>query len=160
MGSREESNGRSAADKGVLGTNKPETDLFPSGSRIIDSAQPIWRIVLVLALPVLAQQFLVLSVGLSDRILAGRLQPLPKSEQTQALSHEFMALGLLSGGATDGSWAGVFGGEASWEMARQIRARHIAYQAAQTMAIYLSWLIASYTVLVSVGSTASGRIGI
>jgi putative MATE family efflux protein len=64
-----------------------------------------------------------------------------------------MALGLLSGGTT-GNWAGVFAGEAPWEAARQIRARQIAYQAAQTMAIYISWLIASYTVLVSVGSTA------
>jgi putative MATE family efflux protein len=120
---------------------------------MVDLARPLWRVVLVLALPVLAQQFLVLSVGLSDRVLAGRLQPLPKSDQTEALSNEFMALGLTSSGAT-GNWAGVFAGEASWVVARQIRARHIAYQAAQTMAIYISWLIASYTVLVSVGSTA------
>jgi len=32
--------------------------------------------------------------------------------------------------------------------------RHIAYQSAQTTAIYLSWLVNSYTVLVTVGSTA------
>jgi putative MATE family efflux protein len=32
--------------------------------------------------------------------------------------------------------------------------RHVAYQSAQTTAIYLSWLINSYTVLVTVGSTA------
>jgi putative MATE family efflux protein len=110
--------------------------------------------VLVLALPVLAQQFLVLSVGLSDRILAGRLQPLPKPEQREALSHELMTLGLMAGGMASGNWGDTLGGEASWETAQRIRARHIAYQAAQTMAIYISWLIAGYTVLVSVGSTA------
>jgi putative MATE family efflux protein len=32
--------------------------------------------------------------------------------------------------------------------------RHVAYQAAQTTAIYLSWLFNSYTIFVSVGSTA------
>jgi putative MATE family efflux protein len=32
--------------------------------------------------------------------------------------------------------------------------KHVAYQSAQTTAIYLSWLINSYTILVSVGSTA------
>src|SRR5262249_54075343 len=31
---------------------------------------------------------------------------------------------------------------------------HVAYQSAQTTAIYLSWLINSYIILVSVGSTA------
>jgi putative MATE family efflux protein len=34
------------------------------------------------------------------------------------------------------------------------RTEHIVYQAAQTTAFYLSWLITSFTVLVSVGSTA------
>src|SRR5437870_4775635 len=33
-------------------------------------------------------------------------------------------------------------------------ARHVAYQSAQTTANYLAWFITSYTVLVSVGSTA------
>jgi putative MATE family efflux protein len=126
----------------------------PSASNILDRGRPLWRTVLVLALPVLAQQFLVLSVGLSDRILAGRLQPLPKREQAEALGHELMALGHVAGSLASGHWANVLAGEAAWETARQIRARHIAYQAAQTMAIYLSWLITSYTVLVSVGSTA------
>src|SRR5207244_2183352 len=36
----------------------------------------------------------------------------------------------------------------------QIESQHIAYQSAQTMAIYLGWMISSFTVLVSVGSTA------
>jgi Na+-driven multidrug efflux pump len=59
----------------------------------------------------LAQQFLILIVGLSDRFLAGHFHP---PEETQQVS----------------------------------------YQAAQTTAQYLAWLITCYTVLVSVGSTA------
>src|SRR5437660_646060 len=35
-------------------------------------ARAIWHVVLTLALPVLAQQFLILTVNLSDRFLAGR----------------------------------------------------------------------------------------
>ncbi|HLJ91798.1 MAG TPA: MATE family efflux transporter [Gemmataceae bacterium] len=131
-----------------------QTAAGPSGFRLIDRAQPTWYIVLFLALPVLAQQFLILSVGLSDRVLAGRLQPLPKHERSEALGHELMAVGIVGSSLAGGGWSNVLAGEASWETARQIRARHIAYQAAQTMAIYLSWLIAGYTVLVSVGSTA------
>src|SRR5438552_2797173 len=68
--------------------------------------RPLWRVVLALALPVLAHQYLILSVSLSDRLLAGRYQ-----------------------------------GEA-------------VYQSAQTTANYMAWFIMSYTVLVSVGSTA------
>src|SRR6516165_4259540 len=70
-----------------------------------------WREVLRLAWPVLARQFLILLVGLSDRYLAGHFHPHDESQQ-------------------------------------------VSYQAAQTTANYLSWLIACYTVLVSVGSTA------
>jgi putative MATE family efflux protein len=65
----------------------------------------------LLALPVLVQQILILTVGLSDRFLAGNYQQGTAEEQ-------------------------------------------IAYQAAQTTAHYLAWFISSYTVLVSVGSTA------
>jgi len=124
------------------------------GPRIIDRLQPTWRIVLMLALPVLAQQYLVLSVGLSDRFLAGRLQTLSSQEQTEATASDIMALGLCAGGHASGCWTEALAAEAPWEISRQIRARHVAYQAAQTTAIYLAWLISSYTVLVSVGSTA------
>src|SRR5581483_8520935 len=72
-------------------------------------------------------------------------------ERNEALGHELMALGLVGGGPLSGN---ALAGELSWEAARQLRSRHIAYQAAQTMAIYLSWLISSFTVLVSVGGTA------
>ncbi|HZT79484.1 MAG TPA: MATE family efflux transporter [Gemmataceae bacterium] len=75
------------------------------------AAWPLWRLVLGLAWPVLLQQFLVLTVGLSDRLLAGRFQP---------------------GDPAD----------------------HVAYQAAQTTAAYLSWVISSFAVLATVGSTA------
>lgn len=67
---------------------------------------PSWRLVLALALPVLAQQGLAFIVLQSDRFLAGHLE---------AAS---------------------------------------AFQTAQTTANYVAWFISSYTILVSVGSTA------
>ena len=100
--SKAESTGPLAADDGVPGTDLQEGLAPPPASRILDRAQPVWRTVLVLALPVLAQQFLVLSVGLSDRLLAGRMQPLPKREQAEALGHELMRLGFLGGGCLSG----------------------------------------------------------
>lgn len=69
--------------------------------------KPSVRLVLALALPVLAQQGLHLVVSLSDSIIAGRL-------------HDATA----------------------------------AVQSAQTTAHYLAWAITSYTVVVTVGSTA------
>src|SRR5260370_28587106 len=75
------------------------------------TADAIWPEVLRLAWRVLARQFLILLVGLSDRYLAGHFHPHDESQQ-------------------------------------------VSYQAAQTTANYLSWLIVCYTVLVSVGSTA------
>jgi putative MATE family efflux protein len=76
-----------------------------------DPSRPAWRTVLGLAWPVLAQQFLILAVALSDQFLAGHFKP-------------------------------------------EDPTKHVAYQSAQTTAIYLGWLINSYTILVSVGSTA------
>src|SRR2546429_415016 len=43
--------------------------------------RPLWQIVLALALPVLAQQFLHLAVNLSDRYLAGNFQSATPGEQ-------------------------------------------------------------------------------
>jgi putative MATE family efflux protein len=68
-------------------------------------ALPTWRLVVMLAWPVLLQQWLVISVPLFDSYLAGA-------------------------------------------------AHRTAPQAVQTTANYLSWFVASYTVLVSAGSTA------
>ena len=110
--SKAEWNGQSAAETEPLGMDKPEADLALSGSKLIDWGRPTWRIVLALALPVLAQQFLVLFVGLSDRVLAGRLQPLPKQQQTEALGHELMAFGLAVGGGTTGNWTSALASEA------------------------------------------------
>lgn len=110
-------------------------------------AGPIWRAILLLALPVLGQQFLILTVSLSDRFLAGHYPALPPAQQAEAISQEMIAVGL----------AGSPGGLAALvplDAAREISARRVAYLSAQTTAQYLAWFISSYTVLVSVGSTA------
>jgi putative MATE family efflux protein len=72
---------------------------------------PLWRQVLALALPALAQQYLHLVVQLSDQFLAGRFPLPPGADREQYLS-------------------------------------------ALNTAGYLYWFVSSYTVLVSVGSTA------
>ena len=46
----------------------------PSSMPAVDLAVPVWRVVLLLALPALAQQLLYFGVMLSDRVLAGRLK--------------------------------------------------------------------------------------
>lgn len=120
----------------------------------LDRSAPTWRVVLSLAIPVLVQQYLVLSVGLSDRFLAGHLQPLPRSEQATAVSRQVLALGQLGAGAAGDGWQAALAAEAPWALAQQTWARHVAYQAAQTTANYLYWFVSSYTFLVSIGSTA------
>jgi putative MATE family efflux protein len=72
---------------------------------------PLWRQVLALALPALAQQYLHLLVQLSDQFLAGRF-PLPDGQDRER------------------------------------------YLSALNTAGYLYWFVSSYTVVVSVGSTA------
>src|SRR5262249_39810062 len=91
--------------------NDTEVPAAPAAPVVLAARErPLWRVVLALALPVLAHQYLILSVSLSDRYLPGR-------------------------------YAG--------------HAEHpAAYQSAQTTANYIAWLIGSFTVLVSVGSTA------
>ncbi len=74
-------------------------------------SRPLWRQVLALALPALAQQYLHLVVQLSDQFLAGRFE-LPDPKQ------------------------------------------RVGYLSALNTAGYLYWFVSSYTVLVSVGSTA------
>jgi len=99
-------------------SDRNSTDILRDGqsparipSSTVELGRPIWREVLTLAWPVLARQFLILLVGLSDRYLAGHFHPPDESQQ-------------------------------------------VSYQASQTTANYLAWFIVSYTVLVSVGSTA------
>lgn len=74
-------------------------------------SRPLWRQVLALALPALAQQYLHLVVQLSDQFLAVRF-PLPDGQDREH------------------------------------------YLSALTTAGYLYWFVSSYTVVVSVGSTA------
>ena len=50
--------------------------------------------------------------------------------------------------------ATLSGADVAFDLAAQISARQAAFQAAQTTAHYLAWFIISYTVLVTVGSTA------
>lgn len=106
---------------------------------------------LALAWPVLAQQLLILLVTLSDSFLAGHFQPLPPEEQAQAAAHRLAALGSLSSPLGP---IGLVQAMPSLAAANAILARHIEYQAAQTTAHYLAWVVASYCVFVSVGSTA------
>src|SRR2546423_573115 len=74
-------------------------------------SRPLWRQVLALALPALAQQYLHLVVQLSDQFLAGYF-PLPAGQDRER------------------------------------------YLSALNTAGYLYWFVSSYTVVVSVGSTA------
>lgn len=117
-------------------------------------SRPLWRKVLLLALPVLAQQLLLLTVGQSDRFLAGHFDPLSTEEKAEHLSHRLMALSFMGSASPGGGLANVLAAEAPWEAARRLSARQVAFQAAQTTANYLAWMISSYTVLVSVGTTA------
>ena len=145
-----------AGETDVPGAGPPEPDIAgPPSFRLIDRPGSLWRLVFFLALPVLAQQALILSVSLSDRFLAGRLEPLPRAQQAEAIGHQVTSFGLLARSLQPGTGiANALAAEIPWEAARQIHSRHISYQAAQTMAIYVGWTIASLTVLISVGSTA------
>jgi putative MATE family efflux protein len=112
-------NGRLASDQEAGVASHAEVEPV---SNTLREDRPLWRAVLLLALPVLAQQFLVLVVSLSDRFLAGRFAGMPEPTANAA------------------------------EVERT--PQQVAYQSAQTTANYLAWFISSYTVLVSVGSTA------
>ncbi|MBL8793362.1 MAG: MATE family efflux transporter, partial [Planctomycetia bacterium] len=65
-----------------------------------------------------------------------------------------LAVGSLGQESLAGGTAAVWSAEAPYQVARQIMARQVAYQAAQTTANYLAWFISSYAVMVSVGGTA------
>jgi putative MATE family efflux protein len=119
------------------------------------TASPVWRAVLTLALPVLAQQFLILFVGLSDRFLAGHYQPVPAAEQVKAARQQLLGQAVLGSGFAQGTGiAGAVGALPGLETARQIMSRQTAVLAAQNTATYMAWFVTSYLVLVTVGSTA------
>ncbi|HYT93926.1 MAG TPA: MATE family efflux transporter [Gemmataceae bacterium] len=135
--------------------NPVEQTEAPPQEKAAAPSRATWRIVLALALPVLAQQFLVLTVSLSDRLLAGRFQALSPGEQAEAAGHGVIALGQLANCPPGGGMpVNVLAAVAPWELARHTLARQVSYQAAQTTANYLAWFLSSYIVLVSVGSTA------
>jgi putative MATE family efflux protein len=126
----------------------------PRSSAVIDRPGSMARLTLLLAWPVLIQQFLVLAVDLSDFFLAGHFDPVPREQRLEAVGNRLVALGHL---APTGAGAGVgpaLAAEAPWALANAIDAQHVAYQAAQTTAGYLAWLITCFTVFVTVGSTA------
>ncbi len=64
---------------------QPPVQPAPAGG-LVGQDRPAWQLVLHLAWPVLLQQFLILVVNLSDRLLAGRFQHLDTTDQlaTQA----------------------------------------------------------------------------
>jgi putative MATE family efflux protein len=129
-------------------------DQPPESAAVIDRPGSTARLVLLLAWPVLIQQFLVLAVDLSDFFLAGHFDPVPREQRLEAAGHRLLALGQL---APTGAGTGVgpaLTAEAPWALANATDARHVAYQAAQTTAGYLAWLITCFTVFVTVGSTA------
>src|SRR5207249_1213339 len=100
-------------------------------------------LVLMLALPALAQQYLVLSVTWSDGFLAGRYATVPAAEQGRTIANQ---VGMAAGGTMP-----AIGG--AGELGKTL-AQRSAYQSAQTTALYLVWFLSSYIILVSVGSTA------
>jgi putative MATE family efflux protein len=121
---------------------------------LIDRPDPIWRLVLTLAWPVLAQQLLIFFVGLSDQFLAGWFPQVPMEQQVQAVGQQLLAVGALGHESFAGGVSAAWSAEAPFQVSRQIMARQVAYQAAQTTANYLAWFISSYAVMVSVGGTA------
>ena len=102
-----------------------------SSSALTSGAIPTWRLVIALALPVLAQQSMSFVVMQSDQYLAGHLRPMevgvsPESFQVLSGSLPAALMGL----------------------------KQVALQTAATTGRYLAWVIVCYTILVSVGSTA------
>ena len=122
----------------------------PPPIRVLDRRLPLWRVVLLLAIPVWTQQVLHLAVNLSDRLLAGRFLRLSPDEVARSAQAQAQAVGLLAGG----SWAGPASAAFHLAEAERLAGRTVAYQSAQTTAGYVYWFITSFTVLVSAGATA------
>ena len=118
----------------------PQTSIFDSQTTILDpqsssaltsGAIPTWRLVIALALPVLAQQSMSFVVMQSDQYLAGHLRP-------------------MEVGVSPGSFQVLSGSLPAALMGM----KQVALQTAATTGRYLAWVIVCYTILVSVGSTA------
>jgi putative MATE family efflux protein len=104
-----------------------------------------------LAWPVLLQQLLAFAVILSDSFLAGHFQTVAPEQIHEAVGLRLLSLGMLGGDVGLGK---LLAAEVPWQAAGGIMAQHVAAQSAQTTAGYMAWFILSYTVLVTVGSTA------
>ncbi len=113
---------------------------------------PSVRLVLALALPVLAQQGLHLAVSLSDSIIAGKLQDASPQHRLATMSLRCDAI-LAACSQTPGTTGLPNLVRATVDL-DSAGSRQAALQAAQTTAHYLAWAITSYTVFVTVGSTA------
>jgi putative MATE family efflux protein len=117
---------------------------------------PSLHVILLLAWPVLAQQGLNLVVNLSDRYLAGNFQAVLQEKYiNEGLGHAATIINELgkplAGEKGRARLAVAEEALAAWE---GMETRQVAFQAAQTTANYLAWFISSFSVLVSVGSTA------
>src|SRR5205809_8055859 len=92
---------------------------------------PSWRLVIALALPVLAQQGLIFLVNQSDRFLAGHLRVVEPSEQARLLG-QILTAGSSGANLLPGAdvVSRVVDLEAAWDAARQVSARQMSFQAA------------------------------
>jgi len=117
---------------------------------LLQGKRPLWRVVFLLTLPVMGQQFLHLAVNLSDRLLAGRFLRLSPEQLQEAERHEAAAAAMMD----EVSLSGTLAAERHASAAAAIRQLPITYQSALTTAGYLTWFISSFSVLVTVGATA------
>ncbi len=135
-------------------TSPPETPPPKNKTKLIDLSRPTWILVLVLAWPVLAQQFLVLTIQISDRFLAGNYQAVPREHQIKALGHHLNAVGQIGQAASGNGLAGVVSAQVPLATSAKIMSKQAAIQAAQTNAFYFGWFLNSSAILVTVGSQA------
>src|SRR5579859_1582523 len=100
-------------------------------SALTSSVIPTWRLVIALALPVLAQQSLSFVVMQSDQYLAGHLPAVVIGVSQETFE--------IVSGVLPTTYVGR---------------KQVAFQTAATTARYMAWFIVCYTILVSVGATA------
>ena len=114
-----------------------------------------WKVVLLLAWPVLLQQFLVLAVNLSDAFLAGNYRAVSPIQEAQAHGYDsFAAIEMGTAAIPGQAVPGMFSSMVAVQQADKLMARQTAIQSAQTTAMYMAWFLNSMTVLITVGSTA------
>lgn len=136
-------------------TSLPHPDDAPADLGPAPLPLPSWKLVFFLALPVLAQQSLHLVVRLSDGYLAGNIVGLPLIEEAEVpAAAQMAALHLAAPGPGEGMLGRLGGSLAVVETVRPILSQKAAFQAAHTNADYLGWFIVSYSLFVSIGSTA------